>query len=649
MTPSTPRQTIAVPTSYQPIAALSREAFLSHIDVGNRVGSYDAALILQQVHYWCRAAEERGGGAWLDGVTFVRKTYQDYQDAFPALSFMTIRRRIDALEQHKLLVVLRPRNAGNLYRVDYAAFDAIMNEPSNVARRPTSDVDRDAPQASADMEAAMVEAILGVQNEQPGAQNEQPGGATPRQTITVPPGYQPIAALSREAFLSHIDVGNRVGSYDAALILQQVHYWCRAAEEGGGGAWLDGVTFVRETYQDYQDAFPALSFRTIRRRIDALEQHKLLVVLRPRNTGNLYRVDYAAFDAIMNEPSNVARRPTSDVDRDAPQASADMEAVMMGAISGVQNEQPGVQNEQPGVQNEQPGVQNEQPGVQNEQPGVQNEQPGVQNEQPGVQNEQPGVQNEQPDVQNEQPAGQNEQPDEATPPRPPPGTTPPIPPPPPPHPPTQPPGGGWAGARAHARQDTEDDTPFTRVLAVDGWLAEDIAPVAKEEKNSGGRCPVEWGDRLLRAIRVGDIDNKVGFAVNWVRREVKRADAQAARPIVPEQPAQPIVITRPASGRWHEVLERLREGLSRPIFDTWLAGTVELGWGADETLVVGVPAEYVATQLHERLGGLIEREAGCAVAFEASPDGAGLQEWAMTTREAVRSGPDERGIASWDS
>ena len=142
------------------------------------------------------------------------------------------------------------------------------------------------------------------------------------------------------------------------------------------------------------------------------------------------------------------------------------------------------------------------------------------------------------------------------------------------------------------------------------------------------------------ARQVIDVEVHVAEWLRKSRRWKKEEKAQAARPAgrydmirsttfpdkrpVPEQPArEPIVITRPASGRWHEVLERLRECLLRPTFDTWLAGTVELGWGDDGTLVVGVPNEYVATQLYERCGGLIEREAGCAVAFETSPDGAG--------------------------
>ena len=83
-------------------------------------------------------------------------------------------------------------------------------------------------------------------------------------------------------------------------------------------------------------------------------------------------------------------------------------------------------------------------------------------------------------------------------------------------------------------------------------------------------------------------------------------------------------IDRGDDGVWARALEVLRGQVTRPAYETWLAGTVGLGW-AGSVLVVGVATEAVGAQLDNRMYGLVseavERIAGrdFFIAFDVAP------------------------------
>lgn len=78
------------------------------------------AIILQQMHWALgRSSTER-----IDGEPWLRVSMPWFEEQFPFWSEATIRRATKALVELKLVVSRRTRN-GNVYRIDYAALDAL--------------------------------------------------------------------------------------------------------------------------------------------------------------------------------------------------------------------------------------------------------------------------------------------------------------------------------------------------------------------------------------------------------------------------------------------------------------------------------------------------------------------------------------------
>lgn len=86
-----------------------------------------------------------------------------------------------------------------------------------------------------------------------------------------------------------------------ALLIQQVHYWCRVNERENKN-FRDGYYWTYNTYKQWEDAFRDWEERTIRRQVAELVAVKVLVLGRYNRVKydktNWYRVDYSELNKI---------------------------------------------------------------------------------------------------------------------------------------------------------------------------------------------------------------------------------------------------------------------------------------------------------------------------------------------------------------
>jgi hypothetical protein len=95
-------------------------------------------MFLQQVHYWISRPEahERDGRRW------VYNSYPQWHEQFPFWGINTIRRTIETLEKHGLLLTGNYNTSAidrtKWYSIDYDAVDALGNPPSVEKHRPSA-------------------------------------------------------------------------------------------------------------------------------------------------------------------------------------------------------------------------------------------------------------------------------------------------------------------------------------------------------------------------------------------------------------------------------------------------------------------------------------------------------------------------------
>ncbi|MGL4618710.1 MAG: hypothetical protein ACRCZS_06575 [Chroococcidiopsis sp.] len=94
-------------------------------------------------------------------------------------------------------------------------------------------------------------------------------------------------------------LAKKLGSQNAAIALQQIHYWSQKQ----CGKIIDGVRWIYNTYEQWQQQLPFLSISTIRRAIALLKKLNLIEVeqhdKKRWNHRNHYRIDYEALKALQ--------------------------------------------------------------------------------------------------------------------------------------------------------------------------------------------------------------------------------------------------------------------------------------------------------------------------------------------------------------
>ena len=84
-----------------------------------------------------------------------------------------------------------------------------------------------------------------------------------------------------------------------AIVLQQIHYWLKQAEESKRN-FYDGSHWVYNSIRAWRDQFPFWSVRTLRRIFDSLEAKQLLITGNynklPLDHTKWYRIDYARLE-----------------------------------------------------------------------------------------------------------------------------------------------------------------------------------------------------------------------------------------------------------------------------------------------------------------------------------------------------------------
>lgn len=87
---------------------------------------------------------------------------------------------------------------------------------------------------------------------------------------------------------------------NAAILLQQIHYWTSKR----CGSIIDGVRWIYNTYQQWQEQLPFLSVSTIKRVIAKLKDLNLILVEQHDksewNHRNYYRIDYESLKALAS-------------------------------------------------------------------------------------------------------------------------------------------------------------------------------------------------------------------------------------------------------------------------------------------------------------------------------------------------------------
>lgn len=93
-----------------------------------------------------------------------------------------------------------------------------------------------------------------------------------------------------------------------AIVIQQLHYWLN---NKNAGIEIDGVKWIHNTYQEWQDNFPFWSVRTIRRILNSLEERGLIIATQlNKSDGDCTKSYRVAYDALGTPPvDNVDRGP----------------------------------------------------------------------------------------------------------------------------------------------------------------------------------------------------------------------------------------------------------------------------------------------------------------------------------------------------
>lgn len=90
-----------------------------------------------------------------------------------------------------------------------------------------------------------------------------------------------------------------------AIIIQQIHYWCA---DGRSTVSHDGLNWVYNTYEQWQEQFPFFSDRTIRRALKSLQDQGLVFVEQlnksKHDRTNFYSVNYDQIEAVSKDASN---------------------------------------------------------------------------------------------------------------------------------------------------------------------------------------------------------------------------------------------------------------------------------------------------------------------------------------------------------
>lgn len=90
-----------------------------------------------------------------------------------------------------------------------------------------------------------------------------------------------------------------------AIIIQQIHYWCA---DGRSTVRHDGINWVYNTYEQWQEQFPFFSDRTIRRALKSLQDQGLVFVEQLNKSRhdrtNFYSVNYGRIDEVSEAVSN---------------------------------------------------------------------------------------------------------------------------------------------------------------------------------------------------------------------------------------------------------------------------------------------------------------------------------------------------------
>lgn len=91
------------PKQYGEKLLLNQSPIMVLPELAKKIG-LNEAIILQQIHYWLRGAENKNNN-YFDGRYWVYNTYEEWGKQFPWWSISTIRRAFKNLEQKKLLIV----------------------------------------------------------------------------------------------------------------------------------------------------------------------------------------------------------------------------------------------------------------------------------------------------------------------------------------------------------------------------------------------------------------------------------------------------------------------------------------------------------------------------------------------------------------
>jgi hypothetical protein len=91
------------------------------MEIATALGSFEAAVILQQLHYW---TQKEGIGVMVDKAKYVYNSYKDWvKQQFTFLSVWKFRKGMDLLRSHSIVKVIRYKskqwNQTNYYNLNY--------------------------------------------------------------------------------------------------------------------------------------------------------------------------------------------------------------------------------------------------------------------------------------------------------------------------------------------------------------------------------------------------------------------------------------------------------------------------------------------------------------------------------------------------
>ena len=129
----------------------------------------------------------------------------------------------------------------------------------------------------------------------------------------------------------HPSVAKIVGRTQA-IVLQQIHYWL--ASDKNYGVTHEGMRFIRNTYDQWNDQLAVFSKVTIRRAIKKLENMGIVLSIRPNDRGGdqtrAYAIDYTQLkDLLIDSDRRINHHENSSVHEEnvenTPQSSATSE------------------------------------------------------------------------------------------------------------------------------------------------------------------------------------------------------------------------------------------------------------------------------------------------------------------------------------